>query len=400
MYDFWNDDENQVISERKTYPLSEQQGELVTRDIESSKDIYVQSNLVLPISKGKKLEAGVRADLRALRSDYRSALDSKLLDQYTNKLYYNENIYSAYIQLGDQQGKFSYLLGLRSELTDIRIFDRKETFDNRKNYLNPFPTLHIGYLIDSNVSVQLSYSRRINRPQFSQLNTFGGLSDTRNLTIGNPDLDPMYADSYEIGILSKTGKWTLSPTLYYKHSTQNIEYALKETQPGYLIRMPFNLDNEDRMGIELAVQYIPFKWWRLMLDANYFGFRQKGDFENKIYRASGQTWLTRLTSKVNITKVAAVDLGLDYQSGVKGIQTYTKPVFSGKLGAGRDFRGDKFSLNLTVTNLFNSKVRTQITQTDTYYVQNRQYWPQRQIIATLTYRFNRKKGEGDRLPGS
>ncbi|RTZ46586.1 hypothetical protein EJ377_21010 [Chryseobacterium arthrosphaerae] len=122
-YDFWNDDENQDISQYRLFPSRVSSPELVTRNIESSNDIFVQSDYIQE-KNDSKLEMGIRGDFRAIKSDYQTVSDEVLLQQYNNKLNYSENLLGAYMQWGNKINKWRYLLGLRSELSMIRISDR------------------------------------------------------------------------------------------------------------------------------------------------------------------------------------------------------------------------------------------------------------------------------------
>ncbi len=69
-YDFWNDDENQDITQNRTYPVADPASRLITRDIESSNDIYLQGDFVTSFSENSRLEMGLKANLRAIRSEY------------------------------------------------------------------------------------------------------------------------------------------------------------------------------------------------------------------------------------------------------------------------------------------------------------------------------------------
>jgi len=137
-YVFWNDNENQYIDQQRTFPDQSPVSNLYTNDIESSNDIFIKSDFVNPINENSKIEMGIRGDLRAIRSDYYTILDDMLQEQFTNKLKYDENLYSAYFQFGSKIKRFNYLLGLRSELSDIKISDRKNTFNNAKNYFRQY----------------------------------------------------------------------------------------------------------------------------------------------------------------------------------------------------------------------------------------------------------------------
>lgn len=397
-YDFWNDDENQDIRQQKTLPWSDAISRLITRDIESSKDIFVQSDYVTPLKKNGRLEAGMRAALRAIRSEYTAAQDGKLLEQYDNKLKYDENIYAAYAQYHNRLGKISYLAGLRSELSDIRIADRKGSFDNHKRYINFFPTLHLQYSLKHELDLQLNYSRRINRPQFWQLNPFAGLSDTRYLSSGNPDLDPMYTHSLEAGLLKKIGGLTINPSVYFQYSTNYFEYILRQTAAGYFISIPVNLDHEKRYGADVAITYNPLPWWRLSTDFNYYRFSQQGAYEGKTYQSDNETWFATFRSGMKFPKIVSMDLSLNYRGRKKNIQMDVASQYRANAGLSKDLWNDRVSLSFTVNNIFDSWRSRQVTQTPAYFLDDELARPGRYYVGTVVYRLNRKKDQADRLP--
>ncbi len=398
LYDFWNDDENQQITQQTKFPATGNALNLVSRDIESSDDIFIQSDYVAPLKNDAKLEMGVRADLRAIRSDYKAYQDGSLLDEYDNKLYYDENIYAAYIQYGSKIKKLGYLAGLRSELSNIQISDRKNTINKTKNYINFFPTLHLQYSLQKSLELQLSYSRRINRPRFWQLNSFAGLSDTRFLTVGNPDLDPMYTDALELGILKKAGKLTINPSVYYQQSTGYFDYVLQQTADGNFVRTPVNLGSEKRYGAELNTIYNPYKWWRLSLDFNYYGFTQEGQFKTTKFNVKDNTWFVTLRSGMKFPKVFSMDMSFNYRGANKNVQTLTKPQYRANTAISKDLLNDKMSVTFAVNNIFNSQETRQLTETADYLINGSYKRLRTQYTATVVYRFNRKKNQADRLP--
>ncbi|MFW0735998.1 TonB-dependent receptor domain-containing protein [Flavobacterium sp. T12S277] len=399
-YDFWNDDENQYIDQQKTLPYEPEVSNLYTRDIESSNDIFIKSDFVNPIGENSKIEMGIRSDLRALRSDYHTILDEVLQDQFTNKLKYDENLYSAYIQFGSKIKKFNYLVGLRTELSDIKIADTKNTFSNTKNYINLFPTLHLVYNLNDKTDLQLSYSKRINRPRFWQLNPFSGLSDLRNLTVGNPDLNPMFTNSFELTLLAKPGKFSINPSVYYQHTTNFFEYILQRTAENYFVTTPVNLDTEDRYGVEVSSTYSPANWLRLSLDFNYYKFKQQGTYETVVYDVEDQTWLSNFRSVVKFPKIISGEFSFKYRGKNQGVQSLTEAQYTANIGLNRDFLNDKMSVTLNVNNLFNSQITKQVVSAPLYYLESEFRAQGRYIRLTVIYRFNRKKNEADRLPDS
>lgn len=397
-YDFWNDDENQRITQGRTYPHVVPSSLQVSKDIESSNDIYIQSDYVTPLKKNGSLEMGVRAGLRALKSEYTASIDNVLLPAFDNKLNYDENIYGAYTQYRNKYKQFSYQLGLRSELSNIHISDREKTINKTKNYIDFFPTLHLQYGMKKSLDLQLSYSRRINRPNFFQLNPFTGLQDPRYLTVGNPDLDPMYTNSFELGILKKAGNFSVNPAVYYQYTTNYFQYILQQTADGYFVRTPVNLDHEVRTGAEVSTTYNPFAWWRLSWDVNFYRFTQEGSWEGKTYNVESKTWFTTLRSGMKFPKVVSVDVSLNYRGRNKNVQSVIKEQYRGNVGLSRDFWGDRISLSFGVNNIFDSQIVQEITTTPDYYLDSYSSLDGRMYTGTIIYRLNRKKGQADRLP--
>ncbi|WP_160716367.1 outer membrane beta-barrel family protein [Chitinophaga solisilvae] len=395
-YDFWHDDENQLITQRSLHP--ENNGfKLTSRDLEYSKDLFIQSDYVTPLKGSGKLEMGVRAGLRAIKSDYTASQDEILLPQYDNKLNYDENIYATYMQYGSKVKQFNYQVGLRAELSDIGIRDRKGNFNNAKRYIDFFPAVHLQYSLKNDMDLQLSYSRRINRPKFWQLNPFSGLSDTRLLTVGNPDLNPMYTNALETGILKKAGNFTLNPSVYYQFATNYFDYILRTTPEGYFLRTPVNLDLEQRFGVELNTSWNPYNWWRLSMDVNFYQFTQEGNYEGEKYHVTGKTWFSTIRSGFKFPKVVSLDLSFNYRGQNRNVQSLIKPIYRLNAGISRDFLGDRMTFTATVNNLLDSNTYQEITSTDTYYLDRFSKGLQRQFTGTLIYRFNRKKDQADRM---
>ncbi|WP_343531291.1 TonB-dependent receptor [Pedobacter sp.] len=397
-YDFWNDDENQNINQQKLLPTGTPESNLITKNIESSNDIYIQSDYNTKLGENGKFEVGVRSDLRAIKSDYWAIANGIALPQYNNKLSYDENLVSAYVQVGHKIKKWNYLLGLRSELSLIGISDRAGTFNDKKHYIDLFPTLHLVYALQKSTDLQLSYSRRINRPEFWQLNPFGGLSDTRYLTIGNPDLDPTYSNSFELALLKKWDKFTLTPSVYYAHTKNYFQYVLKQTADGFFLNTPINLDKEERYGVEISSTYNPFNWWRLSFNFNYYGFKQQGEFEGKQYGTENQTWTSQLNSKIKLPKNLSIETIFSYRGKFQDIQSINKAVYRLNIALSKDILNEKMTLNLAANNLLNTLIDRRELHTPSYQLQSTAYGLGRVFNATVVYRFNRKKGDKDRLP--
>lgn len=400
IYDFWNDDENELLTQQYEVPFKEQLTNIKTRDIESSKDLLVQTDFVLPLPNDSRLEAGFRGEIRRITSEYSASINGESLAQFDNLLNYDEGIYGAYLQYGKKLKKFNYLLGLRTEFSDIGISDRENKFNDNKEYIGLFPTAHFTYNFSEMLNIQLSYSRRINRPRFWQLNPFGGLSDTRNLFVGNPDMDPMYTDSYELGILKRWKKLTVNPSLYFQHTTDFFQFVTTIDEAGNFLTFPVNLSHENRVGAELSTTYTPVKWLRLSAEFNYYQFDQVGTYENVNYDTEDGNWSARLNTRMRFKRGLSLQGTFNYRGENQSGQTLTKAQKSLDFGISKDLLKDKANVSINARNILDSRIQEEIVLGENYRLESEGKRMGRRFSATFTYRFNRKKNERDRMPGS
>ncbi len=391
-YDFWNDDENELITEQEKLPVELPIRTLKSRDIESSKDFILKADHTIPIKTKSKIDMGLQTEIRNINSEYEVFDNTVLVDSLNNLLRYNEQIIGAYLQFGSQIKKLQYLLGLRVEDSKTGSNDRIDQFNIQKKYINFFPTAHFTYKVAEAFDLQLSYSRRISRPQFWQLNPFGGIADRRNLRIGNPDLNPMYTDSYELGTLFKWKKVSINPGIYYQYSTNIFEDIRVSGDNGFLVEQAINAGTESRMGGEINIIYSPLKWLTLSGEANYYTFAQKG-----IFNFSDNALTSRLNTRIKFSSWN-FQANFNYQGARKSGQVDAKEQYWLDLGIGKDIWKEKATITFRADNIFDSRIsKGAVIGTDytlDYYSKN--VGPR--IYATFTYRFNRKKNENERRP--
>lgn len=390
-YDFWNDNENENITEKEVFPSSNMKT-LKSKDIESSKDFVFQSDITLPLPKNSGLDIGGKGEIRQIDSDYIVWDNTITIDSLTNVLRYHERIFGIYYQYKSDYKKFQYQLGIRTEYFNTGSSDTKNIFKTDKRYTQLFPTIHLNYTVKDYLSFQLSYSRRIDRPTFFQLNPFGGIADRRNIRVGNPDLNPMYINAYEIGTLIKWPKGTLNPSLYYQYSTNLFESSFTKNPSGYLVEKPINLGTENRYGVEINMTYTPLKWWFISSDFNWFQFNQKGVFD-----VNDATWTSKLNSRIRL-KSWSLQKNINIQGAKTSGQISTKTIFWTNITIAKEFWNEKASLTLRADNIFDSRIEriSIISKTNITHAERRFSGPRATLA--FVYKFNRKKTDKDRLP--
>jgi outer membrane receptor protein involved in Fe transport len=386
---------------------------------ESSENILFQVDYVKPIGELSQFEWGYRSNFNEFRTDY---LVEEYIDQqwinntnFSNILNFSQDVHATYLQFGSKYEHLNFLVGLRAELTDIRIDLETTNTQSSKTYSNLFPTLNLAYEFDDTASIIFGYAKRIRRPRSWFLNPFPNRTSETNFFTGNVDLDPTITNTFDIGYLKQWKSTTINTSLYYNHSTDAIEFVFEET--GDFIngvpvtkRSPINLATEDRIGFELTSRHSIGKWLRLNNSFNFFRFFKEGDYSyvnsqgetiNQNFDASDNSWSARVNAIVKLPAEIDWQTSLSYRSGSTSAQTDRQGNFGINLAFSRDLFKKNATLALNVSDLLNSRKR--IMTTTTYNSQtglpsitsvSDMMWRQRQITATFTYRFKQKKKRG------
>lgn len=391
----------------------------ITSNEQKQKRNIIQADYVLPIGKNSQFEAGYKGDFNNLFTDFKvSVLDADTNTyspnaQYTNSLEYIEKINALYTQFGTKIDKFSVLLGLRWEDSNIDINQLATNDFNNKKYNNFFPSAFLTYEISDKSSTSLSYSRRVSRPRGRMINPFSNYSSNINIFMGNPDLDPAFTDAIDLGYLKRWTKLTLNTSMYVNKTTDAFQFIRRESGDfvdgtPVILSTPINLATQYRLGFEFTLNYSPYKWWKLNSNFNFFRNETQGDYsytnsENEIVTQNfdniANSWFTRLTSKVTLPYKIDWQTNFTYNGPQNTAQGKSYGIASANLGFSKDLLNEKATLALNVQDVFNSRKRkyeTNIPAVLNSY--SEMQWRVRQVNVSFTYRFNKKKGEKDKQP--
>jgi outer membrane receptor protein involved in Fe transport len=391
---------------------------------ENSKSTLIQSDYVLPIGEHMQFELGYRGDFQDLNSNFLVNRIPELDFNPSNNLTFKQNVNAIYSQFGNKINKFSYLLGLRTEITDVkvRLTNTNENFDYR--YTEVFPTINFGLERTDNQSFTLGYSRRLRRPRYWYLNPFESRNSQNVIYKGNPGLIPTFTNSFDLGFLQKIGKLTLNSSIYFQHSVNAIQRVSRDeirlldgVNQVITIREPINLASEDRYGFELTANYNPSKKVRLSGSFNVFQQESKGLYEyNKftINETSGaiismpetqdlgninNSWFSRFNATFTLPWKIQMQNRLSYRGPRYTAQSESKGMFSANIALSKDVLSEKGTLVLNVSDVFNSR-RWRSTnfnpnkENPTSINNQESQWRVRQVSLNFTYRFNQKKKQG------
>jgi len=420
-YSIDREDVEAVIEEQNTFPFERLLAFENVREAEDQEEWLIQADYVLPI-KDSQFEAGFRSNMEETITDYRldtldqSSGDFVINEDLTNIFTYNEDVHAVYSQYGDKYGKFSYLAGLRLEYTrlkgqvdsefdlsnleDLLGEDVDVNFD--KDYLGLFPTVNLIFETSENENVTLGYTRRINRPRGWFINPFPSRSSRTNIFQGNPDLDPAFSSTYDLGYLKRWQKLTLTSSIYYQRETGSFERVQESTgittPDGIeIIRtIPINLSTNQRYGAEAAILYNPKRWLRINSSFNFFRFVTVGEFNGVDYGTENNSWFARFGSKVTLPGKVDWQTNAFYRGPFQNAQTKTKGIFTMNMAFSKDILNDNGTLLVSVNDLFNSRKRQSFTETEFFTSDSEFQWRVRSFTFSFVYRFNRGKERNGR----
>ncbi|AUD01478.1 TonB-dependent receptor domain-containing protein [Spirosoma pollinicola] len=373
---------------------------------ETEKQLLVQVDYVRPFAKDGKLEGGVRLSSRDMTNNYtvtqqNSDYSWTQLPGLTNDFLYVEKINALYGIVGNKVRKFSYQLGLRAEWTDVTTTLKQTNNVNPRSYANLFPSVHATYDLPHQHALQISYSRRVRRPQYNDLSPFMTFSDNRNFFSGNPDLNPEFTNAFEIGHVKYVEKGSMSSSIYYRHTTGKIIRIRRVDEQGNSNTRPENLATEDSYGAEFAGSYALYKWWKLDGSVNFFRAITNGGNLDASYQSDTYSWFTRLTSRFTILKNTDFQWRGNYEAPQKTPQGSRKAITTLDLSLSKDVLKNNGTLVLNVIDVFNSRRYRSITEGENFYTESNSQGRLRQINVTFNYRLHQAKkktkepGEGE-----
>ncbi|MCF8371035.1 MAG: TonB-dependent receptor family protein [Bacteroidales bacterium] len=377
--------------------------ELRTLDEVYRENLQVKLDYTLPLGTGK-VEAGLQAFLNPGTNDYTfENYDSELSEwvydsSYSNSMDFKRNLYSVYSTYSNQFLGFQYQLGLRAEYTD-RLLEQL-TLDQKwpLEILNFYPTVHLSRQLAKEQQIQLSYSRRIDRPQPWDLNPFPSYNDSYNAFAGNPLLKPADTDALEFNYIKRIKMGMLSATAFYRQSRNTKLMSIDNKEGHNLIITWENLGRIDATGMEFMTNLNLKKWWTITLSGNLFYIDMQGELIEEDFSQASMSFDTRLTSIFRLGKNTRLQATAVYSSPHVEGQGKKEADFITAFGFRHDFLDRRASISLNVRDPFNTHYYKTSTRNDRFYSYFSMDGESPTIRISLSYRLNdyqRRREEAD-----
>ena len=316
-----------------------------------------QVDFTNPISEKSTFEFGVRAAIRNENSvnEYQSIQAGGILvplPLLSSQYLYRDGVFASYLTYSNTIKDFSYQLGLRAESSNYTgntsyavqepggvLNDTVGNFSNRLP-IGLFPSVFFRQKMGKSQNLQLSYSRRIDRPSFFQLFPFTDYSDSLNLTRGNPNLKPQFTNSLELSYqINYAGNNSFIASLYYKYQTDLITLFVIQgvnpyTNSPVFINTYINANSGYIGGLELIGRNSLTKWWDVTSNVNIYSSMINA--ANSTMQTAGQlySFFVKVNNSIRLPRQFTLQVSGDYTS-----KTVLPPGGSSSMGGTRNFGG-------------------------------------------------------------
>lgn len=308
------------------------------------------------LSEISTIETGLQTNysfrnLSAVNKVFDKNLNDYVIDNnLTNEFDLRNNVYAGFVSFSSRIAEFDYMIGLRGEYMD-RFLDQKTLSQSYTfNKMDFFPSVNLSKKIDDH-QLQLSYSRRINRPNENILNPFPFFSDPNISVSGNPKLKPEYIDAVEFNYQKMFGGVFFSAQTYYRKSKDSFTQTFSTDSTGKLNIIFNNYGNSDVYGAELSSGFSVADIFRFDPSVNLFQTHLNGLADGKAITKDFFNWSARLNATVTITPDTRFMISGNYMKFVDA-QSESDPFMQISASLRQEFFNKAMSLTLQARNLF------------------------------------------------
>ncbi len=308
-----------------------------------------------PFSKGARLEAGLKSSFVSTDNNilFQTLEENIWIDDsnLSNQFLYEENIHAAYVNFSTQIKKVNLQLGLRTEMTDAEGYSVTLQEQFMRDYFSLFPSMSISHGLGEHHQLSYSYSRRINRPTYQDLNPFVYFLDQFTFGRGNTNLGPEFANTLGINYAFK-GRYMIN--LSYSSTTDAIQEVLEQDDENKVTFQTYkNLARLQNYSITLSAPVNFAKWWNTRVNFSGFLNQINSPFSNEAINKDQTSFFLNVTNNFNLPGDIRAQVSGFYQSKLIWGIFDLEPRWSLDFGFSKKIFKGKGSLRLNVTDIFN-----------------------------------------------
>jgi outer membrane receptor protein involved in Fe transport len=203
--------------------------------------------------------------------------------------------------------------------------------------------------------LQLSYSKRINRPNQWQLNPFVVYSDPYNVFKGNPDLRPELTDAIELSAYYNTKPVVITGSVYFRQTNSPITRYMTVDSASVSTTTSYNLDFNRSTGAELVTRFTLLKKLKVILNGNLYKYVLSGNVQGNEFIGDRVMYSGKANLNYTFWKKTEIQASYSYMGPFLTPQGKTRSHYGLDAGIKKDLLNDKLSFSINMSDIFNNR---------------------------------------------
>lgn len=307
----------------------------------------------------------------------------------SNQFSYKEKIFAGYWAYSQKFNKFQINAGLRFENT--QSISNAVTIDSvvSRNYLKWLPSFSASYAFNRSSELSLSYSRKITRPVFSQLNPFRFYYSPLNYWIGNPYLQPSFTN--QIKATYRYKNWVTAFTIG-KETDVMTRYPIYNPKTNVLEFLGTNLPYRNFASLEMSFPIKIAKWWNINTQfAGYYNYEFR-PYLDEIFALKIYNYEMRLNQAFSLPKGYTLNIFSNYESKTGNSLYIIKPRYTVDISVQKSWLDNKLNTKISFNNIFDSyDQRLEFRHKQIMDTRFTHWWDTQKLILSLSYNFGSSK---------
>ncbi|MEO6327327.1 MAG: TonB-dependent receptor [Ginsengibacter sp.] len=308
----------------------------------------------------------------------------------SNKFNYKENVNALYVNYNTPLSKKTTIqAGVRVENTisqgNLLAAVPKPDDKVKRNYTNLFPSGAITYMLDKNSTLNLSYSRRIDRPNYQDLNPFEDRLDELTYRKGNAFLRPQYTNAFQ---LSHTFKYRYVTSIGYSHITDYFAQIIDTVgNKGFITQK--NIAEQNIFSLNFSAPVTITKWWNAFATFNGYHSAYKANFgQGKIININVNAFSVYTQQTFSVKKGPSFELSGFFNSPTVWGGTFkSKALGFVDVGVQQQILKKQGTIKVSYTDIFHTLKWKGISDFGGTYLIASGNWESQQLKVNFSYRF-------------
>jgi ferric enterobactin receptor len=321
---------------------------------------------------------------------------------------YKRNIYAYYLSVNGSvfHNFLDFKGGLRYEYTAATTHTSDSSKIDIPSYGILAPSFTLSHKLDKTQTIKLSYTYRLERPDYRGLNPFYNISDPHNISTGDPLLKPELGHNFELGYNKSFDKGSsIYIAAAYRYNTNDIQQFTtvdsvliigNQTYRNVALTQQYNLGKEVNEGINLYGS-VPLTG-KLSLRSNMF-FAERISYNPGFASTEGFIYRINLNAGYDFGNDFLGEVFGNYRSSQRTIQGSNPAFYFYNLAARKQFMKKKMSVGITAANPFNKYVYLDATTYGSdFYMSSTRKIPLQSFGITWSYKFGKLEFKKDKEP--